>query len=200
MNGVQEDRRVRRTRRLLHEALLALVLEKGYDQVTIQDLLERADIGRATFYAHFRDKDDLLLSGSAEVRESLRQQLAAAVGSAGDGSAEGLELARALFDHAAGHRQMYRALVGKRGGAVVLKYAREQLVTLLREHLEEVVTSRRVSPVVPLEVTVHYLASALLGTLTWWLDNDLPYPPDQMGRVFVRLSQPAVAAALDASV
>jgi hypothetical protein len=53
---------------------------------------------------------------------------------------------------------------------------------------------------VPLEVTVHYLASALLGTLTWWLDNDLPYPPDQMGRVFVRLSQPAVAAALDASV
>jgi AcrR family transcriptional regulator len=113
--------------------------------LTMQHLLERADIGRATFYAHFRDKDDLLLSGSAEVRESLRQHLAAAVASTGDGSAEGLELARALFEHAASHRQLYRALVGKRGGAVVLKYATQQLVTRLREHLKEVVSSRRFS-------------------------------------------------------
>src|SRR5689334_24059575 len=62
------DRRVRRTRRLLREALLALVAEKGYDRVTVQDVLDRADVGRATFYAHFRDKDDLLVSGFDELR------------------------------------------------------------------------------------------------------------------------------------
>jgi hypothetical protein len=83
---------------------------------------------------------------------------------------------------------------------VVLKYASEQLVTLLREHLDEVVASRRLSPAVPPEVTVQYLASALLGTLTWWLDNDMPYPAEQMGRMFLRLAKPAVAAALDASM
>jgi len=200
MNDAREDRRVRRTRRLLQEALLALSLEKGYDQVTIQELLERADVGRATFYAHFRDKDDLLLSGSAEVRESWRQNLAAAATRDSDGSAVGFELAQALFEHAASHRRLYRALVGRRAGAVVLKYASEQLVTLLREHLDEVVASRRLSPAVPPEVTVQYLASALLGTLTWWLDNDMPYPAEQMGRMFLRLTKPAVAAALDASM
>src|SRR3954469_23951916 len=75
----QQDRRVRRTRRLLREALLALVLEKGYEAVTVQDVLDRADVGRATFYAHFRDKDDLLISGADELRESLRLQMASFV-------------------------------------------------------------------------------------------------------------------------
>jgi AcrR family transcriptional regulator len=198
MDGERDDRRVRRTRRLLREALLALILEKGYDRVTVQDVLDRADVGRATFYAHFRDKDDLLLSSSEELRESLRQHLAAAARGDGDRSGEGLEVARGLFEHAAGHRRLNRALVGRRAGAVVLKHAREQLATLLREHLEEVVTSRRLTPTVPLEVTVQYLASALLGMLTWWLDNDTPYSAEQMGRMFLRLTRPAVAAALGA--
>jgi len=112
---------------------------------------------------------------------------------------------RGIVPFAAGDWQprsnrLYRALVGRRAGAVVLKYASEQLVTLLREHLDEVVASRRLSPAVPPEVTVQYLASALLGTLTWWLDNDMPYPAEQMGRMFLRLAKPAVAAALDASM
>lgn len=83
---------------------------------------------------------------------------------------------------------------------MVLKYASEQLVTLLREHFDDVVISRRLAPAVPLDVTVQYLASALLGTLTWWLDSDLPYPAEQMSRMFLSLTRPAVAAALDASI
>jgi AcrR family transcriptional regulator len=199
MDTPREDRRVRRTRRLLQEALLALILEKGYDQVTIQDLLGRADVGRATFYAHFRDKDDLLLSGSADVQASLRYHLAEAAKRGGDGSAGGLDLGRALFEHAARHRRLYRALIGSRAVGVVLKYASQQLATLLHEHLDEVFASRSVSPTVPLDVTVQYLASALLGTLMWWFDNDMPYPPDQMGRIFLRLARPAVTAALGES-
>ena len=77
MHATSEDRRVRRTRRRLRAALLELILAKGYDKVTIQDVLDRADVGRATFYAHFRDKDDLLVSGAVELRESLREQMAA---------------------------------------------------------------------------------------------------------------------------
>ena len=200
MDGEREDRRVRRTRRLLREALLALILEKGYDKVTVQDVLDRADVGRATFYAHFRDKDDLLVSDSEELGESLRQHLAVAARADGDGAGEGFVLARALFEHAAAHRRLYRALVGRRAGAVVVRYAREQFTTLLREHLEEVVTSRRVTPAVPIEVTVQYLASALLGVLTWWLDSDTPYSAEEMGRMFVRLTLPAFAAALGASL
>src|SRR5262245_47432298 len=57
------DRRVQRTRRLLHDALMSCILEKKYELISVQDILDRADIGRSTFYTHFQDKDDLLLSG-----------------------------------------------------------------------------------------------------------------------------------------
>ena len=71
------DRRVRKTRQLLREALMELTLERGYDHVTIQDILDRADVGRSTFYAHYHDKDDLLVSefetGRAATRRRRRQ-------------------------------------------------------------------------------------------------------------------------------
>jgi AcrR family transcriptional regulator len=135
--GAPEDRRVRRTRRLLREALLGLLRERGYDRVTVQDVLDRADLGRATFYAHFRDKDDLLLSAFGEVREALRQHLAAFArawrGGPGAGPGAGLAGPRALFEHAAGQRGLYRALLGERGSPVVRRDARAQLAALLRE-------------------------------------------------------------------
>ena len=65
------DRRVQRTRQLLNEALMALIVEKGYDAITVQNLIDRANLGRSTFYAHYQDKDDLLLSGMEEVVHSL---------------------------------------------------------------------------------------------------------------------------------
>src|SRR5215467_15595598 len=93
-----EDRRVRRSRRLPQDALLELILEKGYDKVTVQDILDRADVGRATFYAHFRDKDDLLVSGSEELREVLRAQMTAFLEAEDRPSDEQLVVTRVLFE------------------------------------------------------------------------------------------------------
>lgn len=70
------DRRVRRTRRALHQALIGLMLERGYARITVQDILDRADVGRSTFYAHFRNKDDLLVGSSTDY---LRQAVAQTV-------------------------------------------------------------------------------------------------------------------------
>jgi len=74
-----EDRRVRRTRTLLQDALIALILEKGYEAVTVQDIIDRADVGRSTFYAHFLDKQQLLLSRVEELHAFLAQQHAQGV-------------------------------------------------------------------------------------------------------------------------
>jgi AcrR family transcriptional regulator len=196
VNGQPEDRRVRRTRRLLQEALLALLREKGYDKVTVRDLLDRADLGRATFYAHFRDKDDLLVSSFRDVRETLRQRLAALAGAQPRGPTAGAEVLRALFEHAAGQRGLYRAVIGERGSAAVLRDLREQLAGLLREHLEQAAARRGVPPVVPPEVTVQVLVGALLGALTWWLDADSGYTAEQMDRMFTRRAAPLIEAGL----
>ena len=65
--GARPDRRVARSRRALKEALTDLILEQGYESVTVQDVIDRADVGRSTFYAHFLDKDDLLMAILADV-------------------------------------------------------------------------------------------------------------------------------------
>ncbi|MGH2373308.1 MAG: TetR/AcrR family transcriptional regulator [bacterium] len=196
MKSKRGDRRVGRTRRALHEALRSLILQKGYDHVTVQDVIDRADVGRATFYAHFQDKDDLLMSGFEEMLESLRSHMAALLRGEERQLDEALGVSRALFDHAAGHRREYRALVGSRSGGALLKFAQKALTSLVREHLDQAVTRRRLKPVVPVEVTAHYAVSTLLALLTWWLDNDLPYAAEQMAQMFERLTRPAVAAAL----
>lgn len=199
MDREQGDRRVRRTRRALHEALRSLILQKGYDNITVQDVIDRADVGRATFYAHFRDKDDLLRGGFEEMRESLRQRLAAFLRNDEHHSGEGLEVAHVLFDHAAGSHKEYRALAGSRSGGAFIKFAHKELTSLVQEHLDEAVTRHRLKPVVPVEIIAYSTVSTLLALLTWWLDKGTPYSPEQMAQMFERLTRPAVAAGLSLS-
>src|SRR3954466_12612335 len=105
----KEDRRIQRTRQLLLQALFSLIQEKGFDAVTVQDIIDRADIGRSTFYVHFVDKEDLLVQAmdpfSADLKE--RQRKALREGRGSDETAFGFS--HELFSHADGHREVFRA-------------------------------------------------------------------------------------------
>jgi AcrR family transcriptional regulator len=188
-----EDRRVRRTRRLLQDALRALILEKGYDKVTVQDLLDRADIGRATFYAHFRDKDDLMLSRFEETRASLREQLA---GFLRAGGGHTLDVVRVLFEHAASRRPEYRTLVGSRSGGAILALMHKDLTKLVREHFAEAVAAHRLAPPVPVDLVANFVVSGFVALLTQWLDNPRGHTAEAMADMLQRMTVPAVVAAL----
>ena len=71
------DARVKRTRDALGDALIALMQEKPFDTITVQDVLDRARVSRSTFYTHYSDKDDLLMSDAEEFFESLSMALSA---------------------------------------------------------------------------------------------------------------------------
>ncbi|WP_076791006.1 TetR/AcrR family transcriptional regulator [Chlorobium sp. KB01] len=194
MKEKKSDRRIGRTRRLMHEALMALIVEKGYEAVTVQDILDRADVGRSTFYAHYRDKDELLLSSFEQLRSLFEEQQQAIFAARRTGREPELNIVLELFRHTGEHHRLYKAIAGKQSGEMILKYLHRYLYNLLiGPHTEMMKGS--VAPPVPVEVTTHHLVSSLLSLITWWLDSNMPFPPERMDEIFRILSTPTLEAA-----
>ncbi len=195
MKRTKTDRRVQRTKSLLQDALLALIEERGYAAITVQDILDRANLGRSTFYMHYRDKDDLLVSGFEHLKTLFETSGPHPASNRRESPAQNASLSLAFFRHAADQQRLYKAMVGKRGGEVVQKYLYRYVSDLLKSHLEQrfPVTAEMA---VPREVTVHYYVSSFLALLTWWLDHDMPYTADQMDAMFNALTMPGVKNAL----
>jgi len=189
MNKPRRDRRVSRTRRQLQQALMELILEKGYDAVKVEDITERADLGRTTFYLHFRDKEELLLESVEEVAEELQAQ----VGLLSDDVITSPLLDRAhdaillVFRHAAEHATLYRIILSS---GATLK-VRQRIHDLILESARRFNRMTRLEEPslrqVPPEYVVGYFASALLGYLTWWLEQGMPCPPEMIADYFVTL-------------
>jgi AcrR family transcriptional regulator len=176
------DRRVRRTHALLHRSLIELILEKGYRKITVQDILDRADVGRSTFYAHFRSKDDLLVNGWEDARASFAEQIRSS-----NERAELLEPMLVFFQHIDDHRQLYRAMVGKQGSELIDRAIRKLLSEMVGEHLRSrVAVSERDKR--RLEVAVQFVVGGLVGLVTWWLDTGAPFTVDEIHASFQRLA------------
>jgi AcrR family transcriptional regulator len=189
------DRRVRRTRTSLLMALLDLIVEKGYEDVTVQDIVDRANVGRSTFYTHFLDKRELLLSGVEELREFLVQQRAVLDGSAA-ASARLLPYSLPLFQHIQRNFRVCRVLLGSHSGAIGEPHMRRILTDLVRQEMTASVPLG-VTPAVPLDAVVHYTVSAFVGLLTWWTDEQLPCSPEEIDQQFRALTMPGIATALE---
>jgi AcrR family transcriptional regulator len=195
MEPLKTDRRIQRTRQLLGDALLALIEEKGYAAITVQDILDRANLGRSTFYAHYRDKDDLLAGEFEHFKELFEHP---DVQQPADGEPPRLEdrsTGRAFFEHAGEHHRLYKAMVGKRGGETLRKLLYQYITDLMKSHLEQQIPDDK-NMAVPREAAIHYFISSFLALLTWWLDSDMPCSADRMYQIFNALTMPGFNSAL----
>lgn len=193
MSTSKPDRRIQRTRQLLHDALITLILEKGYDKITVQNIIDRANVGRSTFYDHYLDKDDLMESSVENLKADLGRHLAAS----NDGSTQNLILpSLALFRHTQAQHHLYKAMIGGRGIEIVVKTVREGLSAYARAHFEAVERAGK-QLTVPMEILVTHLAGCLQTLLTWWLDNDMPYSPEEMNEIFIQLTIPGIEAVIE---
>jgi AcrR family transcriptional regulator len=184
------DRRIQRTRQMIQKAFLELVLEKGYDEVTIQNVLDRANVGRSTFYAHFQDKEDLFLSEFEALRDEFEQEM---VDSFATGGAP-WDLTLKMFQHAQLHHGPYKALTSKQTGAM-MSHMNEYISAMLRDHLAPLY-ARRKDIQVPVDVMIFSLVSSFMALLIWWLDHDMPYPPETINGMYRQLTEPGVMAIL----
>jgi AcrR family transcriptional regulator len=179
------DRRTQRTRESLIHALLALIEEKHYDQISVQDIVEHANVGRSTFYAHYENKDDLLNSGFEHLLDRLVQWIQVS---------EDGQLAfdtTMLFRHAHGHYEIYRTLIWGTGFKLLIEDGHATLSEKIEARLEVLLPEAQFVDI-PLPALSYAVASALLAILKWWLDNKMPYPPEQMDDVFQRLMMPGI--------
>lgn len=197
MTAKKNDRRVQRTQQLLRSALHSLIQEKGFEALTVQDIIDRANVGRATFYAHFDNKEDLLVSGLDVLRASLRERQRQRQGSLrSTGSDEHLfAFSDEVFLHAGEHREMFRHMLGKRSGAVIQQLFHKMLVELVRDDVTTLV-SRSPGASLPAEAVVQFVAGGLFGLLMWWVDGRMRLSPEEVNSMFRRLALPAVKAAL----
>ena len=190
MENKKEDRRVERTRMLLHEALMALILEKGYESVTVQDILDRANLGRSTFYSHYRDKDDLFLKGFGHLQTMLEGQHSQMAGKGGGISSE-FNLSLELFRHAQQNYRLYKAMVGRQSGQMMSTHAHTLLSDVVRKHFEQYFKDKKKPDVSP-EILSHWIVSSFLSLLTWWLDNNMPHTAEKMDEIFRQLTMPGL--------
>ncbi|AKE91414.1 MULTISPECIES: TetR/AcrR family transcriptional regulator [Rhodococcus] len=170
-----EDRRVRRTKRLLRDALVTLVLERGYGAVTVEDIAERADLSRATFYGHYTDKDDLFGRIVADLIAELNERLRPLVtdSSAGFTGKPVLE----MFRHAAEERDVYRVILRGEGDGRALREFMDDRSEVVARIFRKRADAHGVTPRIDVDVLARAWVGEQISVLRWWIESDPPVLP-----------------------
>jgi len=175
------DARVRRTRDALGDALVALMQEKPFETITVQDVLDRAKVGRSTFYTHYSDKDDLLMSDAEEFFESVSLLLSLR----GDRSDRVFPV-QEFFSHIIEAKQFVDALVSAGKMNDNMELARGQFARGIERRLSELPRGQQI-PADERPAIAFAHAGALLALLTWWIDRGMKQSPAEMDQLFHRL-------------
>lgn len=186
-----DDPRVRKTRRGLREAFIRLILQKGYDAISIQDIADEAETARITFYRHYHDKEELLTDCLNTLYEELIARTEALTPEA---LMAGQTPTRIFYTHLEEQEQLYRILFSSRGTQTVVERLRHHLATRALESIERFKDLSELQ--IPADIVAYHIASAQLGLGIWWLDHGKPYPVDYMANISVWLSLAGLARTL----
>lgn len=180
----QVDLRVRRTHKLLWDALMAELGTRPFEEITVTDLCERAMVHRTTFYKHYEDKYALLEQG---MRQMYRDLLTEGHKPPGTYSPEDPPpYFIRLFEHIAQHQSFYKLMLCGEGVSSFQKMIKEYIAEVAGDQLREVATIQHLSPFLP-AMQVQCFAGAVLSLLAWWLENDMPLAPRAMAHYLLAL-------------
>ena len=185
MGKGEEDRRVRKTRELLHDALVSLMVQKNYESITAQEIINRANVGRTTFYAHFTDKDDLLIWAFRRLQEGLEAAQAeprdVPMGSCERLVAFGLP----TFEHLYRHRPIHKAMMSSQARTIAMEYIPIMVTNLIRDKSRTKAEGQKKGDIeIPYDLLVHFVVSTFVSLVSWWLDSPDPLPPKEIHTIF----------------
>ncbi|MBK8903500.1 MAG: TetR/AcrR family transcriptional regulator [Anaerolineaceae bacterium] len=177
--------RVRRTQKLLREALIKLIEERGFDKLTVREISEGAMVSRAAFYRNYQDKYDLVEHIFGETIEELFMAVSETV------TEHPPQIWVSFFENIAKDERLYRALLGGRGSPWFVQKMRTMLIDLLKEYQPQPTwQSTPDKPLYPAkdEFVPEIIASVFVEAITWWLEQGRPYTPQEMANRCISLT------------
>lgn len=172
-----QDRRVKRTQKALARALIGLTLEKGYEMITIREITDHAEVGYATFFRHYHDKDALLKDVLDVVLDELTGLLQNPMVDTNHASTGTL-----VFRYVQAHSEVVHVLLSSRSSSTLVR-------RIIAAGTQTVVSQNapRAGGLVPAEVAANHLVTSTMALIQWWLEHNMPYPPEQMGLIYQEL-------------
>jgi AcrR family transcriptional regulator len=172
-NSPPIDLRIRRTRKLLSDALVALLAEQSFESITVRQICERAMVHRATFYTHFADKYELLRSVLSDVQADLLD-----IQTSEEWDAGSSHLLLQFVDYVVAHRSLFTLLLVEKDAHSLTALMRRQFAAMTEAQIRDF-QSTGVHYSVPAVVMAQFFAGAVLGVISWWLENDQPISAEQ---------------------
>ncbi len=175
------DRRVEKTKKALKDALVYLIQDNSFDSISIQEILDRANVGRSTFYIHYGNKYELLHDCFADFSMLLEANQKTTH------PTDGNDFLLDLFRFIEKNRPLVKAFMGKDGIAMLNHPFVEYIHGQVKITLEKLLSNNKQSTV-PKDLAVHCFAFELIGTLRWWLYSGTSINADEISRYFKRVA------------
>jgi hypothetical protein len=175
------DRRIQKTKKILSEALIALILEKGYEKVTVQDIIDKANVGRSTFYCHYEGKDQLLLAGPENLGVSFFENAPMQKGTKDNSTLSFMP----LFRHAEQHLPLAKAMLGRKSGNIMFGHLQNQLGAMILERFKGRFGKAKQDKQ-DLRYCSTAAAAAVMGFLISWLEEDIKAPAEDIAELCER--------------
>lgn len=193
MENKIEDRRMLRSRKQLGNALVELMQEKRFIDITVQDIIDRADVGRTTFYKYFQDKEDLLMSNLETILENFIRHM--------DSTDEDQKMLSTVdfLRHVMENKELYKAMLGGQGTNILFNKGQAVMSQKIEMHLA-LLPMEKTELSVPLPVLTNFLAGSFLILLKWWFEHKMTYTPEQMDDMYQQLVMPGTLNVLGALI
>lgn len=188
MSEEGKDRRIQKTHKLLKESLISLILEKGFEAITIQELLDRSNVGRSTFYLHFDNKYELLHSCFEDFVSLLEQHKAGVrYNKKSSPLPNRTDYTLSLFRLVEQNHALFRALLGNEGLTMFQHPLQDYVHTYMINTLKRSASGKELTPLKQ-EILAQYTTSAFIGTIQWWLNNHMPCSAEEINQSFLQFS------------
>ena len=177
------DRRQRKTRNAIFRAFTSLLEAKSYSSITVQDIIQKADIGRSTFYAHFDTKDELLKGLCAEIFDHVFSAVVPqekAHDFSGSDVTIDQQLTHILY-HLAENRHYIKGILSRESGELFMDYFKQRLKEVFTEHLEPELED------VPDQYVLHHMVSSFAEAVRWWLRDNPDYTPEEISDFYLKV-------------